>query len=140
MNLLPMVFHRDAMVPEPGYPSIAPVWNEAFEQVGTLRLHAAANNAVYISWEIDPPFQRQGYAVQAARMVIPHLLRNFHRVIATMAPSNAASKKVAEKLGFKYEGRARESRQDKYGNWVDMDIYSLLQADWRAASWVGKSH
>ena len=46
-------------------------------------------------------------------------------------PRNTASRRVAEKVGFRHEGRALRYLKIN-GVWEDHDIYALTAEDWRA--------
>ena len=59
-----------------------------------------------VGWYIDPNYQRQGYATEAAKKVLDFM---FHEVEITdiktsAAEINPASWKIMEKLGFQYVG------------------------------------
>jgi ribosomal-protein-alanine N-acetyltransferase len=45
-------------------------------------------------------------------------------------PRNTASRRVAEKVGFRHEGRALRYLKIN-GVWEDHDIYALTAEDWR---------
>ncbi len=84
-----------------------------------------------IGYNVDPRYRRRGIATGAIGWVIDHLFCEFqvHRVHASVHPDNTASMVVLERLGFVYEGTARQSF------WVDTlctdDVhFGLLQADW----------
>ncbi len=51
-----------------------------------------------------------------------------NRVEAACLPSNAASQRVLEKVGFAREGRARRYLRIN-GQWQDHDLFALLQDD-----------
>lgn len=52
-----------------------------------------------------------------------------NRVQALIDPRNNASKRVAEKQGFRYEGTYREYEKE-HGLYIDLDLYSLLRREW----------
>jgi ribosomal-protein-alanine N-acetyltransferase len=52
-----------------------------------------------------------------------------NRVQALIDPRNQASQRVIEKQGFKYEGTFREYELE-YGEFVDLDIHSLLKSEY----------
>lgn len=55
----------------------------------------------------------------------------YHKVVLRIAVGNAASDRVAEKLGFTKEGVLREELLIR-GNWVDHSLWSLLDREYRA--------
>jgi len=52
-----------------------------------------------------------------------------NRVQALIDPRNAASLRVAEKQGFKYEGTFRDYELE-YGDYIDLNMYSLLKREY----------
>ncbi|MCW4011562.1 MAG: GNAT family N-acetyltransferase, partial [Candidatus Bathyarchaeota archaeon] len=56
---------------------------------------------------------------------------NLNRIQALIDPRNDASKKVAEKHGFKYEGTFRDYEYE-YGDFIDLNMYSVLKREYRA--------
>ena len=56
---------------------------------------------------------------------------NFHRIEAEIDPSNLASAKALERLGFQKEGHLRE-RWIADGEVSDSGLYGLLEGDWKA--------
>ena len=72
----------------------------------------------------------EGYATEAVLGLTMALVRRhgFHRVELRTVPGNAASRRVAEKAGFHYEGRLRDSGYVHSGR-VDLELWSLVAAD-----------
>ena len=58
---------------------------------------------VGLFWVIDPPYQKQGYATEAAQVLIDHAFKDWRlaRILATTDYSNMASQGVMRKLGMK---------------------------------------
>lgn len=54
---------------------------------------------------------------------------NLNRIQALIDPRNDASKKVAEKHGFKYEGTFRDYEYE-YGAFIDLGMYSVLKREY----------
>jgi len=83
---------------------------------------------------IHPDRQGRGYATEAARLLVTHGFGELrlHRVSATVAAINDASKRVLEKLGFVHEGTKRD---DAFvdGDHVDREVYAVLGDEWPAA-------
>lgn len=67
------------------------------------------NGAATLGWSVYPTMQRRGYATEAVRAMIGHLLGQpeIALVRATIAPTNVASLRVAEKAGLAPSGTAR---------------------------------
>lgn len=80
----------------------------------------------------------QGFACEAVTAILDHgfqhgILGALNRVQAITVPANLASEKLLKKLGFQREGLFRS-----YGFWKgeyhDMNVFSLLKAEWRSNS------
>lgn len=63
----------------------------------------------------------------AVALVLEH---GFHRIEMRVAPGNLASRRVAEKAGFRYEGLLRDAGCVFSGR-VDLEMWSLVAADLR---------
>jgi ribosomal-protein-alanine N-acetyltransferase len=61
----------------------------------------------------------------AIALILEH---GFQRVETRVAPGNVASRRVAEKAGFTYEGLLRNAGQ-VHGGRVDLEIWSFVAAD-----------
>ena len=77
-------------------------------------------------------FTRNGYMVEALQAVVQYAFGqlNLSRLQAASLPENAASRRVLEKAGFKYEGVAQSYLQIA-GKWRTHVIYACLRADRR---------
>jgi RimJ/RimL family protein N-acetyltransferase len=85
-----------------------------------------------LGYWIHPDRQGEGYATEAARLVVTHGFEELrlHRISAVVLAGNDASKRVVEKLGFVHEGTKRD---DAFvdGEYVDRDVYAVLREEWR---------
>lgn len=72
----------------------------------------------------------QGYMGAAVRTLLPHVFGplGFRRLEAACIPTNAASIRLLERVGFTREGLAREYLCIN-GVWVDHFLYALLKGD-----------
>lgn len=76
--------------------------------IGQIGFHGApgyngltAQDAVELGYAVDEPYRGRGYATEAASgMIAWATTRGIHRVLASIAPGNAASLAVARKLGM----------------------------------------
>lgn len=86
---------------------------------------------VELGWRILPPFQRRGYAREAVSALIPWLIEahHIHRFVAVAAADNSASIALLRSLGFRQEGRFRESFLCD-GRWLDDCYFALLAGEW----------
>ena len=89
-----------------------------------------------LGYILNPAYQRQGYAAEAATALVDYTLRvrGLHRVYAHCNPENTASWKLLERIGFRREGLLRQNvffRRDASGEplWTDTLVYARLAAD-----------
>jgi RimJ/RimL family protein N-acetyltransferase len=104
--------------------------------IGDVVHFAAARytTAREIGWLIaDPALRGQGYASEAAALLVDYLFDNLpiNRLQCGMAVLNHASRRVAEKCGFKHEGVQR-GIVFVGGRYVDCHTLGLLREDWLA--------
>ena len=88
-------------------------------------------NATLGYW-IDHRAGRRGHASRAVRLVLEYAFEHagLHRVQPAIIPRNTASLRVAEKVGFRHEGRAKRYLKIN-GVWEDHEIFALTVEDWR---------
>jgi [ribosomal protein S5]-alanine N-acetyltransferase len=100
----------------------------------------ALSNVVRGAWQnanlgywIDAGSGGRGHATDAVLLVLRFAFEHarLHRVQPAIIPRNVASTRVAQKAGFRLEGRAERYLQIN-GVWEDHDIYALTAEDWRA--------
>jgi ribosomal-protein-alanine N-acetyltransferase len=103
--------------------------------IGHMPYHAWFGPKTYeIGWVFGRAHQGQGYATEAARALMAHAFGGLgaHRVIATCQPENAASWRVAEKLGLRREAHFRAALYRAPGVWWDEYFYALLADEYAA--------
>jgi ribosomal-protein-alanine N-acetyltransferase len=85
-----------------------------------------------ISYAVAPDARGFGLAAEAVDALAFALLLEhaFQRIELRIAPGNEASRRVAEKAGFTYEGRLRNAGYVHSGR-VDLHVWSLVAADLR---------
>jgi RimJ/RimL family protein N-acetyltransferase len=68
--------------------------------------HAAVGPEIEIGWRLCRDAWGYGYASEAAGAVVEHAFRGvgLEKIVADIHPGNAASMKVAEKIGMKFVG------------------------------------
>jgi ribosomal-protein-serine acetyltransferase len=73
---------------------------------------------------------RRGYMTEAARATVLWAFKrlNAHRVRVAAATDNFASLGVIRRLGFRFEGIAREAERCQ-GRWLDHALFALLATD-----------
>ena len=85
-----------------------------------------------VSYAMAPAARGFGIAAEAADAVAIALIleHGFQRIEVRVAPGNIASRRVAEKAGFTYEGLLRNAGYVHSGR-VDLEVWSLVAADLR---------
>ena len=87
-------------------------------------------NATLGYW-IDKDAGGRGHATRAVRLAVRFAFEHagMHRVQPAIIPRNVRSVRVAEKVGFRLEGRALRYLKIN-GVWEDHDVYALTVEDW----------
>ena len=84
-----------------------------------------------IGYWLGTPFWNQGYATEACRRVVGFGFAELglHRIEGPFFPRNAASARVLEKVGMRYEGtlRGHVLRGDAF---EDVAMYAILDDEW----------
>jgi [ribosomal protein S5]-alanine N-acetyltransferase len=85
-----------------------------------------------LGYWMGAPFARQGYMTEAVRTMVPFAFGplRLHRLEAACIPSNAASIRLLEKVGFAREGLARQYLCIN-GIWQDHLLYAFVNGDGR---------
>lgn len=108
------------------------VLNSHQQVIGHIVFHPYFGEHTYeIGWVLNPIYQNQGFASEAARAVLDYGFREktLHRIIATCQPENIASYRVMEKIGMRREGFFKKCIP--HGEeWWDEYYYAVLQEDW----------
>ncbi|MDW5323604.1 MULTISPECIES: GNAT family N-acetyltransferase [unclassified Plantactinospora] len=83
-----------------------------------------------VSYAIAPEARGFGMAAEAVDAIAVALIleHGFQRLELRVAPGNTASRRVAEKAGFTYEGLLRNAGYVHSGR-VDLEVWSLVAAD-----------
>ncbi len=86
--------------------------------------------AASIGYWIGAPHAGRGLMTELVRAAVAFAFGalRLNRLEAACLPSNAASQRVLEKVGFAREGRARRYLKIN-GQWQDHDLFALLQDD-----------
>jgi ribosomal-protein-alanine N-acetyltransferase len=91
------------------------------------------SQSISIGYWIGAPYARQGYMTAALKALVPFVFENlgFHRLEAACLPSNAASRTLLEKCGFRHEGLARKYLRIN-GQWQDHLLYAAIDEHLRS--------
>jgi RimJ/RimL family protein N-acetyltransferase len=100
--------------------------------LGTISLlrFAWADTRCEVGYWLAPEGRGRGAATIGARLLSHWGLATLglHRIEIHVAAENEASQRVAERAGFRREGRLRSRLATKDG-WRDMDVFGLLAED-----------
>jgi RimJ/RimL family protein N-acetyltransferase len=102
--------------------------------IGDVAIHLeSGGRAAMLGYNVSSAYRRQGIAFSATTWVVEYLFNDLEvkRIHASLHPENFASMTLLEKLGFVYEGTARQAY------WVgdtctDDPKFGLLRSDWTA--------
>ena len=91
------------------------------------------NKSCEIGYVVGPDHRGQGFAPEASRELLRFAFEDLglERVHVKHFDGNDSSKRVIEKLGFRFEGTARHEVY-KDGEYIDTHNYSLLRGEWKA--------
>lgn len=103
------------------------IGNIALENIDAL--NQSAELAIIIG---NKDYWSKGYGSEAARLLVSHGFKelNLHRIYCGTQEDNVGFQKLAASLGFKEEGRKRESIF-RGGKFKDIILYSLLRDEFR---------
>jgi ribosomal-protein-alanine N-acetyltransferase len=89
--------------------------------------------SAYIGYWIDEAEAGRGYVPEGVALLLRHAFDDLqlHRLEAAIVPRNAASRRVAEKLGLREEGVAHRFLQIR-GVYEDHVRYAMTAEDWEA--------
>jgi RimJ/RimL family protein N-acetyltransferase len=76
-------------------------------------------------------YRGQGIATEAVKLMTGYLFDNkkYNRIRLIIHPDNSASKRIAEKCGYKLEGAARGAWFHRGGN-QDVEVYAILHHEY----------
>ncbi len=90
----------------------------------------------HAAWQVSTGFVGRGHGTEGVRALldlaftpVPEGL-GLHRVQANIMPRNAASLRIAQKVGFRREGVARSYLRIA-GRWEDHVMHALLAEEWQ---------
>jgi ribosomal-protein-alanine N-acetyltransferase len=89
-------------------------------------------DALEIAYQVDPARRGQGIASEAAGLLVDWLFgtKKMGRLQLVLVQGNVASRRVAEKCGFHFEGVLRHGFFLK-GESHDLEMWSLLREEWK---------
>jgi RimJ/RimL family protein N-acetyltransferase len=84
-----------------------------------------------LSYHVYAPEHRgHGYTTEAVTLLVRYLFesKRVNRIRLVIHPDNRASRRLAEKCGFRHEGTARGAWYNRGRHW-DVEIYAILHDD-----------
>ncbi len=89
------------------------------------------NNSAEVGYVVNPSYHGNGYAPEALRRVLDFgfMELNLHRIQARYMDGNAASRRVMDKCGMRYEGVSRASMYIK-GQYVTIHTCAILSEEY----------
>lgn len=104
--------------------------------IGDIGIHffGTEHLQVELGCTIKKEFQQQGYAKEGLKTVIEALFRQYHkhRITASVAPENKASRQLLTSLGFRQEAHFVKSYFHN-GQWEDDVVFAILAEEWKSA-------
>jgi len=104
--------------------------------IGDIGVHffGTEHLQVELGCTIKKEFQQQGYAKEGLKTVIEALFRQYHkhRITASVAPENKASRQLLTSLGFRQEAHFVKSYFHN-GQWEDDVVFAILAEEWKSA-------
>lgn len=103
------------------------------EIVGHIEFYKTVNylDEYELSYQVyAPEHRRHGAATEAVTLLVRYLFetQRVNRIRLVIHPDNRASRRLAEKCGFRHEGTARGAWYHR-GTHHDVEIYAILHAD-----------
>lgn len=113
-------------------------FDEARSLVGLFSLNEIVRGvfqSAYAGWQVRATHSGQGLGTEGVRALLDIAFAQdpeglgLHRVQANIMPSNAASLRIAEKVGFRREGEAERYLRIA-GRWEDHVMFALTREEW----------
>ncbi len=82
----------------------------------------------FVGYWIGRAFAGQGLMIEALSLAVQYAFAqmDLHRIEANITPGNHASRRVADRCGFRYEGRARRLLH-LAGRWRDHERWAIIR-------------
>lgn len=104
------------------------------QPVGSISVVSISSKHEYaeLGYCIGFDFWGKGIMTEAVKGVMDFLFNEvgMHRIAICHAVENPASGRVAEKCGLKYEGTQRERFKSRWGEFLDIKMWSILKHEW----------
>ena len=89
------------------------------------------NKRTEIGYWLSKFFQKKGIITQSLQVLCKFAFEemDMNRIQIKVATGNIPSKKIPQRLNFKFEGIEREGEKMADGSFVDLEVYSLLRSE-----------
>lgn len=106
---------------------------EIIGQANFNNFRRGAAQFCYLGYNLAEIEQGKGYMTEALQAAIEYVFKqlNMHRILANYIPQNQRSGNILKRLGFVFEGYARDYLLIN-GQWQDHILTSLTNKDWQA--------
>lgn len=104
------------------------------EVMGTICLWEFSQDwGAELGYEMPPDFQRLGYMKEAARAVLAYGFEELmlQYIVGIMHAQNQASRRLMEKLGFRYIKKLTAAEKSVRESSIGMVMYRLDREDWK---------
>jgi ribosomal-protein-serine acetyltransferase len=104
---------------------------------GTIGMSVSLlENSGEIGYWLGSAFEGRGLMTRACERMLAFGFEDLrlHRITIRTATHNERSRAVAQRLGFVHEGTIREQGYVATGEYHDLDVFGLLDREWRARS------
>ena len=102
--------------------------------IGNVSIVRQSDKSEYMEFGycLSASYWNQGIMPEAVSAVRDFLFREVgaHRLVIRHAAKNPGSGKVARKCGFTWDGRQRQEFRSAWGEYLDIEAYSLLRNEW----------
>lgn len=101
--------------------------------LGRVSLYGFRDANAEVGYIFARAAQGKGYASEAVTALLDYAFetRGLHRIALDIDPENSASIRLAQRLGFRWEGHFRESFL-REGQYLDSIYYAMLAQEWRS--------
>lgn len=103
--------------------------------VGVASIHAIdwINLSAGIGYWVAEASQGRGLVTRAVGAILEYMFQELsvHRAEIRCAPGNRRSQEIPKRLGFTYEGTARQAGRLEADRYIDLMVFSLLEQEWR---------
>ncbi|MFA5948974.1 MAG: GNAT family protein [Hyphomicrobium sp.] len=94
-------------------------------------LKRGVTQSATLGYWLGAPYVGRGYMSDAVRAILPYTFEtlSLHRIEASVQPTNEASLRVLDRVGFRREGMARGYLKIN-GQWQDHVLFAMLADEW----------